>query len=366
MFLQRLITWLSATLIASTIHGSAAHPLQARSTATGVVPVLSGGQNPIGAGTWPRANRLADGSIIVAYTAFADGDSIITFARSTDQGVTWTQIGTAARGPTATTDIDNPYVLQLPTGRIVVAYRNHDRQDATTYSFFRITLSASDDDGATWTFLADAATDPGPVNGNWEPFLRNAADGSLQLYYSRENSADDQDSLMRTSTNGGATWSAATTISGGDSNNERDGIISVTTVNGPNVLAVFETRANGLFTVNSITSANDGVTWGNRRSVYTPTGADNNAGAPQITNVGGTLVAVFMTDEDTSLHNWSPVPQGADCKIITSGDGGQTWGNKLTVSQVESLWPSLMTLDDSNFLTLADHNGAASQAATLQ
>ena len=362
MFPSKLLTYLTAT---SSILTALAFPHQIRSKDAGVVPTLAGGQSPIGAGTYPRANFLADGSIISARTAFANGDSIITLARSTDGGATWSDIGTAAQGPTATTDIDNPYVLQLPSGRVLVAYRNHVRQDATTYSSFAISISYSDDNGATWKYLADPASDPGPVNGNWEPFLRNAADGSLQIYYSRENSADDQDNLMRTSTDGGATWSAATTVSGAESDDQRDGMVGVTAVDGSNLIAVFETKANGLFTINTVTSADDGATWGNRHSVYTPTGTDNNAGSPQVANVGGTLVASFATDEDTSMHDWSPSPQGADCKVVTSGDGGATWGNKLTISPVQSVWPGLLTLDDSNVLSLADHNGAATQKITL-
>lgn len=79
---------------------------------------------------------------------------------------------------------------------------------------FRITLSYSDDLGKSWKYLSTPASDPGPVNGNWEPFLRNAQDGSLQLYYSRENSAADQDTLERFSNDGGKTWTKAQTISG--------------------------------------------------------------------------------------------------------------------------------------------------------
>lgn len=359
MFPNRLLIWLSAACIIFTSPLLSALPLDVRNSNAGLVPTLQGGQNTIGGGTYPRANRLADGSLIASYTAFAGGDSIITLARSTDNGVTWTQVGTAAQGPTATTDIDNPYPVQLPSGRILVAYRNHNRQDATTYSFFRITISYSDDNGATWTYLSDPASDPGPVNGNWEPIMRIAGDGSLQLYYSRENSATDQDSLMRTSTDGGATWSAAQTISGADTTDERDGMIGVTTVSGSNIIAVFETEANGLFTINAITSADDGATWGNRHNVYTPTGTNTNAGAPQVINVGGTLVASFVTDEDTGTID------DTDTKLVTSGDGGNTWGNKITFSPLVSTWGGLTTLDDSSFLALADHDGARAQTITL-
>ncbi|KAI4124078.1 MAG: hypothetical protein LQ347_005868 [Umbilicaria vellea] len=49
-------------------------------------------------GTYPRANKLADGSLIGAYTAFVDGNSVITLIKSCDNGDTWSFQGTAAQG----------------------------------------------------------------------------------------------------------------------------------------------------------------------------------------------------------------------------------------------------------------------------
>ena len=148
-------------------------------------------------------------------TAFQDGDNVLEIVMSTDHGTSWQAIGEVTRGPSNANDIDNPYVLQLPSGRVLCAYRNHSKDPNTgAYQYFRITVSYSDDLGKTWKYLSTPSSDPGPVNGNWEPFLRNAKDGSLQLYYSRENSASDQDTLERLSTDGGQTWTGPQTISG--------------------------------------------------------------------------------------------------------------------------------------------------------
>lgn len=185
-----------------------------------VVPNLAGSPVIFGQGTYPRANSLSDsslpvGSIIGVYTAFGDGDNILSVVMSTDNGSSWRAIGEVTRGPSNANDIDNPYVLQLPSGRVLCAFRNHSKDPNTgAYLVFRITVAYSDDLGKTWTNLSTPSSDPGPVNGNWEPFLRNAQDGSLQLYYSRENSAADQDTLERISTDGGQTWTDSQTISG--------------------------------------------------------------------------------------------------------------------------------------------------------
>lgn len=87
------------------------------------------------------------------------------------------------------------------------------------------------------------------------------------------------------------------------------------------VICVFETtEGTGTFTVKSVVSIDDGATWGSRRQVFVPGGNNNNgvsqvlvfldmvahknvAGVPFITTTSaGTLVASFMTDEDTSAH----------------------------------------------------------------
>jgi Neuraminidase (sialidase) len=247
--------------------------------------------------------------------------------------------------------------LQLPSGRILVAFRNHDRLNGV-YTFFRITICYSDDNGATWAYLSTPDSDPGEPNGNWEPFLRIAQDGSLQLFYSRETSPADQDSLMRTSTDGGLTWSLATTISGAEFNNVRDGMLGVATVSGSNLIAVFESeQGGGTFSIHAVTSLDDGKTWGSRQTVFTPAGSGTNANAPQVVNIGGTLVVSFQTDEDS--------PGNPAAKIITSSDGGVTWGNKLTFSPAISHWPGLLTLDSSSFLGMADDGGAKAQKVTL-
>ena len=140
----------------------------------------------------------------------------------------------------------------------------------------------------------------------------------------------------------------------------------VTTVSGTTLMAVFESETNGLFTVNSITSSDDGKTWGSRKTIYTPDSPNTSAGAPQTVNVGGTLCVSFMTNEDSSLSAPSNgYTTDTAAKLITSGDGGVTWGNKITVGQVQSVWPGLYSLGGTSFLMLFDNNGAKCQTITL-
>lgn len=268
--------------------------------------------------------------------------------------------------PQTPTTSTTAYILQLPSGKILCAFRNHSKDPNTgAYTYFRITICVSNDLGKTWSYLSTPAADPGPVTGNWEPFLRNGR-AILQLYWSRENSAQDQDSLEKFSTDGGATWSAAQTISG-KGITARDGMVGVTAISGTTLMAVFESSTVGVFSIVSITSTDDGKTWKNRKTIYTPTSPNTSAGAPQIATIGTTLVVSFQTNEETSLTAPAPNYVGnTTTKLITSTNGGASWGNKITVGKAVSVWPGLYALDASNLLVLFDNGGVKSQKVTLR
>ena len=76
----------------------------------------------------------------------------------------------------------------------------------------------------------------------------------------------------------------------------------------------------------------------------------------------------FMTNEDMRLS----VPsrnyiERTAVKVITSGDAGRTWGNKVTVGAEQSSWPGVMDLRGGRgqFLYLLDTGMAKSQLVML-
>ncbi|KAI4152964.1 MAG: hypothetical protein L6R39_001711, partial [Caloplaca ligustica] len=304
---------------------------------TGIKPILTGSPVPIGPGTYPRTTRLHDNAILGVYTAFQNGNNVLFTARSTNNGALWSAVGEITRGASNANDIDNPFILQLPSPskRILCAFRNHSKDPSTgAYTYFRITVTYSDDGGKSWSFLSEPAANAGPVQGSWEPYLRNAVDGSLQLYYSHENSAQDQDTLQRISRDGGATWGATACVSGSGITS-RDGMTSVAALgSSTSLILVYETETTGLFSLGAVFSTDDGKTWGNRKTIYNPSSPNTSAGAPQVINVGGTLVVSFMTNEDAQLSSPSnSYTDHTSVKVITSGDLGRTFGNKVTVGQ---------------------------------
>lgn len=114
------------------------------------------------------------------------------------------------------------------SGRALYAYRNHDRTGTDLhYIYFRISVSYSNDEGKTFKYLSTVEEHvPNGFSGLWEPYLRLARDGTLQCYYSAENSESEQDNFMKYSKDGGQTWSHWVTVSGGD-RLSRDGMVGV-------------------------------------------------------------------------------------------------------------------------------------------
>ncbi|KAI0976269.1 glycoside hydrolase family 93 protein [Xylaria arbuscula] len=315
------------------------------------------------AGVYIRVTNLKSGGLLAGYAATDGSDHVLRAAISTNGGGSWSHQGEVYRANKTTHDIDNAFPLQLSSGRILYAYRNHDRPDGSTFTYYRITVSYSDDNGATWKYLSTVSQRAASgVNGLWEPFLRIANDGTLQCYYSGENSSTDQDGYMRTSSNGGASWSSPITISGSNVIS-RDGMIGVANIdNNGNLIAVFENTEAGYFTIDYVLSHNDGDSWGQRGRLYTALNGGT-AIAPQVINAGGTLVASFMTDESVGDTG----PDGAQMKVITSTNGGASWSSSVVTGQVASHWPGLFTVDSSHFLALysKDGLGAVSQLYQL-
>ncbi len=64
--------------------------------------------------------------------------------------------------------------LQLPSGRVLYAYRNHDRTgDDLHYTYFRISISYSDDGGNNFKYLSTVEEKvPNGVSGLWEPYCK--------------------------------------------------------------------------------------------------------------------------------------------------------------------------------------------------
>lgn len=355
-------------------------------------------------GVYLRATGSAEEGLYLGYAVREGFTKILRAYRSTDGGGSWQRLGDVERGDNRTRELDNAFPLLLPAGfpgtghglgtggwnasdnsstsasgdgateeqhhpgRILYAYRNHDRSLNNTlgvpdnYTFYRLSVSASDDGGRSWAFLSNIDTraannGSANLNGLWEPFLRIAADGTtLQAYYSAENDAVDQDSLMRESSDGGRTWGLRRVVSGAGRVRSRDGMTGVAPLGDGDdddesrLILFFETTESGRFDVRRVLSPDDGQKWPveTRARVYDPLDEERQASAPAgIVNVGGALVAGFMTNEGTNSSGTVP----GDFKVVSSVDGGETWSKSVLIAR-EAIWPGLCSLGRDRFLAM--------------
>lgn len=318
--------------------------------------------------TYPRLTRLSDGSILLGLTRLDPPAKVLVVKRSVDEGRSFQPWGEVTR---CEGDCDNMFLLEVPSAtetetgaapRVIAAFRNHDvdPHNHRLPTYFRITVCESLDGGRTWTYLSQAAEKPAP-NGLWEPFLRLGARGEVQMTYSQELEPRDQDTMLRTSADGGRTWSAARTATGGGEA-LRDGMtgVAATTDRGrPALVMVFETtRRPGVFSVEAVVSYDDGLSWAHRQVVHAPADPRANAGAPQVEAfANGGLATVFMSDEDVEGRDW---PRKATVKTVFGGpllDGKIQWRTPEDACPTPSFWPGVFRLSDTQVMAACEHKG---------
>ncbi|KAK8032736.1 BNR/Asp-box repeat domain protein [Apiospora arundinis] len=314
-------------------------------------------------GTYPRVTTIADGSLLMAYTEITGGEHILHVLRSTNRGQSFEPYGEIARG---SGDVDNPFLHQVPgSNRILAAFRNHDK-NGDAYTYFRITVCGSDDGGKNWQFLSQADEfSASSTNGlgDWEPFIRDGADGQLQLTYSKELAPDNQETFRVLSGNGGDSWTVPVNLQiHSPSEHLRDGmqgIASIRDADGRDALViVMETTRHGTFSVEYAVSYDDGASYGNRGVVYVPP-EGRNAGAPQIANIEGKgLVTVFMTDEDSTPGQWANIAK-VKASVSPGLSGGQmTWGQPTEVSGENSKWNGALDIGGGQVMVVYERNGS--------
>ena len=341
-------------------HDSPGQPIPGRAMVANDERPLS---SPPNAGTYPRLARLSDGSILSSFTRFPDGQRALCIARSTDGGRSFEMFSEVTR---AAGDVDNMFLLEVTPGLVLAAFRNHDLGPHGP-THFRITVCRSMDGGKSWRFASQAAEKGAPL-GIWEPFMRLGKQGEVQLTYSQEFAHNNQCTMLVVSHDQGSTWSQPVCLHG-DKDPLRDGMngIAKTVDNGREALVmVFETTRYGSFNVEALISYDDGATWQHRHEVFRPR-SGHNAGAPQIASFAdGSLVAVFMTDDDSPQVEWV---KHASIKAVFAGppqNGRIQWSAPTLVSPASSFWPGVMALDDRTALVTYDRGGPLAKTISWQ
>ncbi|KAJ5908049.1 Neuraminidase [Penicillium taxi] len=316
-------------------------------------------------GTYPRLAKLSDGTILSSFTRhLGHHRRSLGVARSTDGGRTFSDFGEVTQ---AVGDVDNMFLLEVSKDVVLASFRNHDKDPDGKSTHYRITVCRSEDGGRTWKFASQATEKRAPL-GLWEPFMRLGNQGEVQLTFSQEYAHDNQCTMRVVSRDQGNTWTAPACLSGtnvalrdgmnGITKTFDDNGIAKTSDDGRDALVmVFETNRHGTFNIEALISYNDGSTWTSGGIIFRPQHG-HNAGAPQIASfLDGSMVVVFMTDEDSDEVQW---PKHASIKAVFSSppkNGQMVWSAPTLISSEPSFWPGVTSLDSNSAMAVYDRGG---------
>ena len=219
------------------------------------------------------------------------GVQVYPIYRSTDNGTSWSRVGTV--NPSLTfptfTRTAQPYLFEvsqttgslaagtlLLTGMIMPADR----------SASRMVVYSSTDRGSTWSYLSTidsggpAIYDPSPTSTTttvWEPSLAIDGSGGLVAYFSDERQKANnvlQAISYRRSTDGGITWGPLVNVSAPTNKSDRPGMITVAKLPNGSYIATFEVVNRPSRSLNTAPVyykiSPDGLSWGSETSIGTP------------------------------------------------------------------------------------------------
>ncbi|NUP06496.1 MAG: hypothetical protein HOW73_10600 [Polyangiaceae bacterium] len=161
---------------------------------------------------YPRAIRLGDGTVIASVVAPQPSGRLGgTIFESTDEGVTFTEIGhvddpIAGGGLCCATLFELPAPLgSLEAGTLLwSASAGGDTPDEP----MSLPLYSSSDRGKTWTYLSTVvvADVPRSEGGLWEPELTQLDDGRLVCYWSDETDPNHSQKLVAARSSDAVSW----------------------------------------------------------------------------------------------------------------------------------------------------------------
>ena len=144
-------------------------------------------------------------------------DSDILFARSLDNGLTWSAPGLLNTNAASDSGTDTQPFIAFGMNKFIVVWTSNENVDGAGSGDTDILISVSTDFGVTWTspeaLNQNAASD---TAFDWEPYIATDGLGVWMLgWYTNEDmdgSGSDTDIFIQTSTNNGVTWSGPSVL----------------------------------------------------------------------------------------------------------------------------------------------------------
>jgi hypothetical protein len=246
------------------------------------------------AGGWLRLAKLKfDNWLAASVHGAGVRRTNIGIYRSTDKARTWTKIANIDNGERL---LDNPHLLRLPNGEVLLATRNW-----VTHFSYRLSVWRSSDEGAHWTGPVTVAANDSPtsqyVNVS-EPWLFLLPDGRVSMMFADATEAGigfRQKIAQLTSPDGGRTWPGPRTFPVAvQDDRTRPGMPVVVRMTNGQYMLLFEAGGTDNYYVHYKRS-NDGVSWGSPTDQGTRISTSQQCGPGAVSLADGRVVVTSCT-----------------------------------------------------------------------
>ena len=263
---------------------------------------------------FPGACLLADGRLVMVFReapthSTVGGNGVVAVTYSSDSGRTWTAATTLLS--IAGFDVRDPSIAASADGTLLwLTYFKATTSVATTGAFVR----SSSDGGSTWS--AEVRIDPGHTAAAISAPVVELANGNLlATWYGKAGTETVDSSWIAISADRGATWGTVTRVANGPTG-ARDYQEPVAVRQGGSTSTTVKIlcRWGNHDSIAVLTSTNNGVTWG------APVKAFTGWGRPSSVWLTTGLLACVYRDSTTNA-----------AAARFSGDGGATWGPQKVV-----------------------------------
>ena len=183
------------------------------------------------------------GNINVVWQDSISGNWDIYFSRSTDDGVTWSQV---VKISNKTGNSYSPAIAVDSAGNINVVWQN------CTPGNYKIYFSRSTDDGVTWSQTVNISNNSA---FSYDPAIAVDSEGSINVVW---NGSISYDVYFSRSTDDGATWSQVVNIS---NNSTFSTFHAIAIDRAGNINVVWSDNISGNYEIYFSRSTDDGVTW---------------------------------------------------------------------------------------------------------
>lgn len=284
----------------------------------------------------PRVIKLSDASMLCAYNG-------ATIARSTDDGLTWKVIATAAKYPGLT--LANPNLYEDTNGDVYLCFRANAQM--TDYYYASLHCCVSRDRGYTWEELPLICEYK--ERGVWEPHL-GRLNGVLTVFYANDciSAVKEPYQNIEYLQFNGEKWTNRTVVLDGAALKSRPGMPVWRQLSDGTYFCVIEGWIPGTSTLHlQYTYSEDGVKWSNPVSVYkAKTGFL--AGNPTFYELPtGQIIISYQTNENAAEKGSEDrttktiISNGTDPKKLTAADFGTPQEVYATKAGYQTLWGSV-------------------------